>query len=91
MNLFLLIFFIIIGIAGLYFKVETGVFVGLGLIPWQVIRMKKSKKMNLLAIIITGIAGSIFFALIREWVLLGLFIFIEFYNYWGHTRTKTEA
>lgn len=90
MNTFFLILFLVIGVSGLIYHVDTGVFVGLGLVPWQVIRMKKSKKLNLIAIIITTIAGSIFFALYKKWDLFFLFLFIEGYNYWGSTRTKVE-
>lgn len=91
MNLIMLIFFILVGIAGLYYKVEAGVFISLGLIPWQILRMKINGRLNLIAIGVTGVVGSLFFIFIRDWTLLFLFIFIEVYNYWGYLRTqKTE-
>ena len=90
MDLFMLIFFSIVGTAGLIFNNEIGVFVGLGLVPWQIIKLQKSKKLNIIAISITSIIGVIFFIYIKQWILLFLFLFIEAYNYWGHINIETE-
>lgn len=87
MNWFLFILFLIISITGLIYKVDTGVFVGLGLLPWQVIRFRVSKNLNLVTIILTTIAGTVFFLYMDNWVLLVLFLIIELYNYWGHRNT----
>ncbi|MCC3145901.1 hypothetical protein LJ207_11300 [Halanaerobium sp. Z-7514] len=83
MNLFLLIIFIIIGIAGLTYNVDAGVFIGLGLIPWQVLKIKFKKKFVLTAIITTTLIGGGYFIYFQEWLILALFIFIQLYNYWG--------
>lgn len=84
MNLFFFIFFIILGIVGLIYNNEIGVFVGFGLFPWQIIRMKKGRTYNLMAIVISALAGGIFFIVNSNWKLLIVFIFIMLYNYWGH-------
>ena len=89
-NYFMLIFFSIVGTAGLIFDNEIGVFVGLGLIPWQIIGLRKSKALNLTAIILTTIIGAGFFIYMGKWILLLFFLFIEAYNYWGHINTKIE-
>lgn len=90
MNIFLLVFFMVIAILGLIYRVDTGVFVGLSLIPWQVIRLKLGEKINLAVIMITTVGGSIFFIYLQKWLLLLLFLGIESYNYWGHLRSLTE-
>ena len=91
MNVFLLIFFTAIGISGIMYKVDAGVFVGLSLIPWQIIRLKYSKKLNIIAIIVTAVMGSTYFMYVKNsWKLLLLFLFIELYNYWGHKNTKLK-
>ena len=90
MDLFMMIFFIFVGSAGLIYDNEIGVFVGLGLVPWQIIKLRKSKKLNIIAIIITAIIGTIFFVYTQRWVLLALFLFIEVYNYWGHMNTDIK-
>lgn len=90
MDFFMLIFFLIVGIAGLIFNNVIGVFIGFGLVPWQIIKLRKSKKLNLISIIVTALIGIIFFIYVKEWVLLALFIFIEVYNYWGHINTKIK-
>ncbi|MTI59723.1 MAG: hypothetical protein FH762_06990 [Firmicutes bacterium] len=88
MSFFLSVFFMFIGIVGLIYKVETGVFVGFGLLPWQIIRLKKGSNYNIIAIVLSTVIGSGFFIVVREWVLLFLFLFIQGYNYWGHLQTE---
>ena len=88
LNIILLVFFTIVGLAGLIYKVDSGVFVGLSLIPWQLIRIKVNKLLNIGSIVITTIAGCIFFIYLKSWLLLILFLFIEIYNYWGYIRAK---
>ncbi len=90
MDMFMLIFFSIVGTAGLIYNNEIGVFVGLGLVPWQIIKLQKSKKLNIIAISITSIIGVVFFIYIKQWILLFLFLFIEAYNYWGHINIEIE-
>ncbi|ACL69064.1 hypothetical protein [Halothermothrix orenii] len=84
MNVFLLIFFILLAIAGLIFKVDAGVFAGLGLATWQVIRLRINKTLNLVTILITTIMGSVYFYITDNTLFLILFIFIELYNLLGH-------
>ncbi len=92
MNIFLLIFFLIIGIAGFVYQVNAGVFIGFSLIPWQVIRLKYSKKLNLIAILITAVTGSIYFIYLKgSWKLFVLFLFVELYNYWGHRKIEIDT
>ncbi|ADQ15244.1 hypothetical protein [Halanaerobium hydrogeniformans] len=83
MNLFLLIVFVIIGFAGLFYNVDAGVFIGFGLIPWQVLKIKMKKKFVLTSIISTTLIGGGYFIYSQEWLILALFIFIQLYNYWG--------
>ncbi len=83
MNIFLLIIFTVVGIAGLVFNVDSGVFIGLGLIPWQVLKIKFRKKIVLTAIILTTLVGGGYFIYFEKWVITALFIFIQLYNYWG--------
>ncbi|MFW5787046.1 MAG: hypothetical protein ACOCV3_02150 [Halanaerobiales bacterium] len=85
MDLFLLILFFTVGIAGLVFNSDVGVFIGMGLVPWQILKLRIGKRYNLIAIILTSIAGGIYFIIKGYWLLLLLFIFIEFYNLWGYS------
>jgi hypothetical protein len=90
MDIFFLIFFLIVGVAGIIFGSDIGVFVGMGLIPWQVIKLRLSKKLNLVSIILSTCAGVIYFVFIRNWLMVFLLLFIAAYNYWGHLNTKIE-
>ncbi len=91
MNVFLLILFTAIGLSGIIYEVDAGVFVGLSLIPWQIIRLRYSKKLNIIVIVITAVIGSTYFMYVKNsWKLLLLFLFIELYNYWGHRHTKLK-
>jgi hypothetical protein len=89
-NFVLLIVFIIVGIAGLVFKVDSGVFIGLGLIPWQVLKIKIRKKIVLTSIIITTLLGCGYFIYNQKWLFTALFIFIQLYNYWGLLNIENE-
>ena len=86
MNLFLFILFLIIGIAGLVFKVDAGVFVGLSLMPWELIKMELEKKFIITAIVLTSLIGSIFFISRGQWQLFAFLILVELYNVWGFYR-----
>ena len=88
MHFFLLIFFGLLGIMGLHYKVDVGVFTGLGLLPWQVIRLKRGKNLNLLVLALCGILGSGYFIMVKGWKWLVVFILIILYNYWGHLQTQ---
>jgi len=90
MNIFLLIIFIIIGAAGLIYNVDSGVFIGFGLIPWQILKIKLKKNLVLSAIIITTLIGGGYFIYFRKWVITALFIFIQLYNYWGLLNAENE-
>jgi len=90
MNIFLLIIFAVVGIAGLVFNVDSGVFIGLGLIPWQVLKIKFRKKIVLTAIILTTVVGGGYFIYFEKWVITALFIFIQLYNYWGLLNAEYE-
>ncbi|MFW6022961.1 MAG: hypothetical protein ACOCQW_05580 [Halanaerobiaceae bacterium] len=83
----------LISIAGLVFFNEAGIFVGLTLLPWQVIKLQKSDTINIIALVLSTAVGSIFLVLMKEWFLLILFLFIQLYNYWGHVnlfKTKED-
>lgn len=90
LDLFLAIFFFIIGITGLVFQNNAGVFAGLSLFPWQMIKLMKGKLHSFIIIIISGITGTIFFVLKKEWPLVLLFLFIQLYNYWGYLNIKKK-
>ena len=90
MTIFLLIFFGLLGVSGLIFKVDVGVFTGLGLLPWQVIKLKKGKNLTLLLLILSGGLGSIHFLRAGEWKWLVGFILIILYNYWGYSQTQKK-
>lgn len=90
MNLFLLIIFLIVGIAGLFYNVDTGVFIGLGLIPWQILKIKLRRKFVLTAIILSSTAGLGYFIYHSKWLIAALFIFIQLYNYWGYLNIANE-
>jgi len=87
MDAFLLVIFIIVGIAGLIFQVEAGVFIGLSLAPWQIIKLELGKKISLYVIILSTIIGSIYFISISRWLLFLLYLLVESYNYWGYKKT----
>ncbi|MFO7815961.1 MAG: hypothetical protein R6V14_09605 [Halanaerobiales bacterium] len=84
MDALLLVIFIIVGLAGLIFQVETGAFVGLSLAPWQIIKLDLGKKISLYAIILSTFIGGIYFIAISKWLLFLLYLLIEAYNYWGY-------
>jgi hypothetical protein len=87
MDAFLLVIFIIVGVAGLIFQVEAGVFIGLSLAPWQIIKLELGKKISLYVIILSTIIGSIYFISISRWLLFLLYLLVESYNYWGYKKT----
>ncbi len=91
MDSFLLVIFIIVGLAGLIFQVEAGAFVGLSLAPWQIIKLDLGKKISLYAIIITTLIGSIYFISISRWLLFLLYLVIEAYNYWGYMNRYNKS
>ncbi|MFW5998536.1 MAG: hypothetical protein ACOC4G_08950 [Bacillota bacterium] len=86
MHIFLFLLFLILGLAGLIYKVDTGVFVGFSLIPWELIKIGINRKLILAALTVCSLAGLIFFIMIKEWVLFLLFILVQFYNVWGYYR-----
>lgn len=90
MNIFLAVLYFLIGIAGLVFKNNVGVFVGLSLFPWQMIKLLKGKTINLGVIIISGIIGAVFFALQKEWLIMALFLFIQTYNYLAYYKVSKD-
>lgn len=91
LDLLLLVFFSILGLAGLIFKVEAGVFVGLSLAPWQINKLGLNKKLHMSVIILTSIIGIAFFLFIqRTWFLLIGFIIIQIYNILGYYSEKIK-
>jgi len=90
MNLFLLIIFVLVGIAGLFYNVDSGVFIGLGLIPWQILKIKLKRKFVLTAIILSSAAGLGYFVYYSKWLIAVLFIFIQLYTYWGYLNIVNE-
>ncbi|HMA59056.1 MAG TPA: hypothetical protein VKN64_02100 [Halanaerobiales bacterium] len=90
MDAFLLVIFIIVGIAGLIFKVEAGAFIGLSLAPWQIIKLDLGQKISLYAIILSTIIGSIYFISISRWLLFLLYLLVEAYNYWGYQKRYSK-
>jgi hypothetical protein len=90
MSYFLFIIFFFVGITGLVYKVDSGVFIGFGLIPWQIMRFGISKKLNLASIVITLMIGGIYFLILHKWSFLFLFIFIQAYNFWGFLNTRVK-
>ena len=82
MNLFLAIFFFVLGVAGLVLGSNAGVFAGLSLFSMQIIKLMKASKIGLIIIAIAGLAGIVFFAAKKEWLLLFIFIVLHSYNYW---------
>ena len=83
MTKFLFIFFLIIGIAGLIFRVDAGVFVGAALVPWELIKLNVNNKLTVTVLALSTIAGATYFILMGVWHLLGLLLLIEIYNIWG--------
>ncbi|MFW6282262.1 MAG: hypothetical protein ACOC1O_05670 [bacterium] len=90
LNVFFAVFFGIVGIAGLIYGVETGVFIGLALFPWQIIQVTKKINISVIVIIICTIPGFIFFLHSKEWLLLLFFSFLQLYNYWGCLNIKDK-
>lgn len=77
----LVIFFIIIGIAGLIFRVDAGVFIGFSLFPYQYTRMSINEKVNNIMIGIGSIIGTVYFIWTRNWILVVLFLFSQALTY----------
>lgn len=90
MNLFLLIVFILVGAAGLFYNVDSGVFIGLGLIPWQILKINFKRKFVLTSIIISSLVGIAYFLYFSKWLIAALFVFIQLYNYWGYLNITNE-
>ena|SRR5690554_2471886 len=87
MHIFFMVFFLFLGSMGLFYSNEVGVFVGFGLLPWQVIRLGKGRVFNLTAISISALIGIGFFIMISRWEFVALFVFIQLYNLWGHFQS----
>ncbi|MFP4662269.1 MAG: hypothetical protein ACLFPF_08760 [Halanaerobiales bacterium] len=81
MNLILVIFFILIGFAGLVFHNNVGVFVGFALFPFQFSKMRKSEKANNIVLGVAAVLGSVYFIWTKEWLLLGLFLLSQVLTY----------
>jgi len=77
LNIILVVFFIILGIAGLFFGVDAGVFIGFSLFPYQFSKMRINKSINNILIGIGALIGSIYFIWTNNWLLLGLFLFSQ--------------
>lgn len=90
MNWLLLIIFILVGVAGLFYNVDSGVFIGLGLIPWQILKINFKRKFILTSIIISSILGLGYFIYYSKWLIASLFVFIQLYNYWGYLNIVNE-
>ncbi len=84
MNKFLFILFSLLGIAGLIFQVEAGVFVGAALVPWELIKMNVKDKFIIISLVLCTIIGIIYFIIFGFWYLLGLLVVVELYNIWGY-------
>ena len=81
LNFLLVVFFIIIGVAGFIFKVDAGVFIGFSLFPFQLSKMKKGKSFNNIFIVIGTLLGSVYFIWTTNWLLLVLFLFSQTLTY----------
>ncbi len=90
MNIFFLILFMLIGASGLFYQVDSGVFIGFALIPWQFLKIKLNKKIVLTSILISAVIGGGYFIYTKKWLITALFIFIQFYNYWGLLNAEHE-
>lgn len=90
MDFILMIFFVILTGVGLIYNNEIGVFVGLVLAPWQLIKLRKNKKLNLVVIIIASITGVIFLIIKQKWIMLILFLLIEIYNFWANKKIEID-
>lgn len=91
MNLILMIFFIIIGIAGLIFQVDAGVFIGFSLFPYQFIKMKINSSANDIMISIGALIGTVYFLWMKNWLLVALFLFSHALTYTaGKHMTKED-
>jgi len=77
LNIVLVVFFIILGIAGLVFGVDAGVFIGFSLFPYQFSKMKINQSINNILIGIGALIGSVYFIWTNNWLLLGLFLFSQ--------------
>ncbi len=71
--MFLLVLFIFVGIFGLVFKVDEGVFIGLALIPWQVrvvlaFFKKKNRRLIEILIWVSVIVGVAYFIFRGRWI-----------------------
>jgi len=77
LNLVLVVFFTILGIAGLVFRVDVGVFIGFSLFPYQFSKMKINRSINNILIGIGAFIGSVYFLWTKDWLLFGLFLFSQ--------------
>ena len=84
MNKFLFVLFLLLGIAGLIFQVETGVFVGVALVPWELIKMNVQDKFIIFSLVLCTLIGAIYFIIFSFWYLLGLLVLVVLYNVWGY-------
>jgi len=78
------------GIGGLIFQAEIGVFVGLGLLPWQLGRAGAPRILYQVSGLFAVLAGLVYFLLAGMWFWLFAYIFISIYNIWGYFRFYGE-
>ena len=90
LDVFVAVFFALLGILALIYGVEIGVFVGLALFPWQIIKIKKNKNLSLIIIALCSISGITFLAIRQQWLFLLFFVFLQVYNYWGAINVVKE-
>ncbi|AZR72139.1 hypothetical protein BBF96_01250 [Anoxybacter fermentans] len=94
-HIFLLVLFIIVGVAGLIYRVDEGVFIGLTLAPWEVRIVlaffgKVNQKLVKMLIIIAGIIGVIYFLLQSRWAWALAMAGVQGYIYLIVTRSVSK-
>ncbi|MFW5985401.1 MAG: hypothetical protein ACOCQ1_03880 [Halanaerobiaceae bacterium] len=84
-NKIMFVFFLLIGAAGLLFAVEPGVFIGLGLAPWQLYELGVKKKGYLYFTVLATLGGLAFMVIKgSSWLVFLLFIALESFNIWKY-------
>ncbi len=91
MDIFLAVIFGLVGVAGLVFGNDIGVFIGLGLLPWQLIKVKFSDIIVLGVILITFSGGIIYFFINNNWGFLIGYFLVMAYNYWGYRSNIIDS
>lgn len=96
LHILMLVLYTVLGVGGLIFKIDSAVFIGLVLFPWE-IRMilaylgKPKPGWVKFLVLISGLVGLGYFIYMAAWVKAGLLLLVEVYIYWVASRPSSTV